>query len=194
MQSSTPSHPLDQELEDTFPASDPPSMSTPSIATTRDSAQGVSPESGWLDLYCIRPAPAHGPVAGSDPGGGALLDSGAAQVRFGTSAALALLHHIAERRHVSKRVRLISARVELTQIATSSASPGGESPHAPPNDSIARGNPPPGVPGRFAQSTLSPADREVLWDTTHADADALRVVSQTTFDLDPRLLETWVEP
>lgn len=178
-------NPIDQDLKDTFPASDPPAHSTPSGQTRPDGDREVS-DTAWIDLYRVehpdggRDAASLGSVADLATGG---------ELRFGTSPALALLHHLVDASGAASRVCLVSARVELAQLATLAVAPPAGEPRKSveaktPLDEHAAGQ----RPGRLVPSELSPADREVFWNAGHPDAGALSIVSRTVFDLDPRLL------
>jgi len=60
---------LDKALADTFPASDPPSQTSPSVATP-SSAFIAGKETGELRIYrVIEPSQAHAPFAPADTGG-----------------------------------------------------------------------------------------------------------------------------
>jgi hypothetical protein len=186
MQSPSSRHSVDQELEDTFPASDPPSMSTPSTATKLEGRDEPSADAGWIDLYRVDDANTQASVTAGDIGGNAVLQRNESEIRFGTSAALALLNYLANQGTLTSHVSLIRARAELSRI--SAAPQIGENPHATGQSFPARTSTVTDAPGRFVVSDLSPADREVLWKLGHEDAGELRVLSNTTFELDPRLL------
>lgn len=181
-------HLVDQELEDTFPASDPPSMSTPSTATTRNASPELDPGAGWIDLYRVEPD-GRDADAGGLPSIAHRVDAG--PVCFGTSAALALLHHLVEGDASATRVCIVSARVALDRIDSFAIAPPASEPRRSDENAsplAQRGEAPAHRPGRFRPSTLSPADREVVWDPTHPDAGTLSIVARTVFDLDPRLV------
>lgn len=183
--SRTPNPALDNALDDTFPASDPPSRTAPSTVGT---AQANVSETAWIDLFRIESADtrpddddAHLPAVTHIGDTGPLC--------FATSAALALLHHLVETPQPARRVCLVSARVDLAHIDSFAIAPPGVEPGKsveadPPLD---RQQPPAQRPGRFRPSALSPADREVVWDTAHPEAGVMQIVSRTVFDLDPRL-------
>lgn len=188
MQSPSSPHCIDQELEDTFPASDPPSMSAPSIATTTPGPVDTEQSGGWIDLYRIETADALRDAHTSVTRDEAVLAQATSELRFGTSAALALLHYLVEQGVASDRVRLVRVRAELTRISTHA--PIGDRPPMTSDASfIADTRTKRSLPGRFIQSTLSPADREVIWEMAHDDSGELRVISETIFLLDPQLLE-----
>lgn len=178
------SHAVDRELEDTFPASDPPSMSTPSTATTRSEDPASRDDAiAWIDLYRIEEASPAGAIPNPDVAAIG-KDAGGTQ-NFATSAALALLHHLVNPASHDARVCLLRTRVPLERIdsvaiASRATRPGLSDDAAAPAPAV--------FPGCFRQSTLSPAEREVLWDTEHPDAGEMRVVSRTVFQLDERLV------
>ncbi len=179
-------HALDRDLDETFPASDPPAASTPSTATTRtaDGEADAGNDVGeidethaiWIDLYRVEAADA--PPSGGGP------------VLYGTSGALALLHYLVDAATPARRVRIESVRVSRAQIDSFAIAPaaGGARRSNEARAPADRDGPLAAKPGRFVPSALSPADRDVVWDTAHPDAGALRVVARTTFALDPRLL------
>lgn len=178
-------NPIDQDLADTFPASDPPAHSTPSGQPRPGEGREVS-DTAWIDLYRIE-SPDDGDGAATL---GTIADlAQAGELRFATSPALALLHHLADAQVASPRVCLISARVALAQMETLAVTPASGQPRTSmeartPLDEDA----PASRPGRLVPSELSPADRDVFWDAGHPDAGALSIVARTVFDLDPRLL------
>lgn len=178
-------NPIDQDLADTFPASDPPTHSTPSGQPRPGEGREVS-DTAWIDLYRIDT-----PDGGAgDASLGTIADlAQAGELRFATSPALALLHHLADAQVATPRVCLVSARVDLSQMETLAVTPASGQPRTSmeartPLDEAA----PASRPGRLVPSELSPADREVFWHAGHPDAGALSIVARTVFDLDPRLL------
>lgn len=178
-------NPIDQDLEDTFPASDPPAHATPSGQARPDEGRAVS-ETAWIDLYRIEDANS----AHNQSSLGSVFDlAKTGELRFSTSPALALLQHLVEAREASPRVTLVSGRVDLAQMDTLAVAPTSGAPRKSVEArSPADEDAPAQRPGRLVPSELSPADREVFWNAGHPDAGALRIVSRTVFDLDPRLL------
>lgn len=146
---------------------------------------GAVSETAWIDLYRIEAT-----TGRSGPGHPHTIDDLTERgvLRFCTSPALALLHHLVTAEGGASRVCLVSARVDLVQLDTLANTP----PSGHPRRSVEARTPrdddaPASRPGRLVQSTLSPADREVLWDAGHPSAGALSIVARTVFDLDPRL-------
>ncbi|ATD66359.1 hypothetical protein CNR27_01940 [Luteimonas chenhongjianii] len=178
-------NPIDQDLEDTFPASDPPAHSTPSGQPRPGEGRQLS-DTAWIDLYRIDTS-ARGAEEATLGTIADLAETG--ELLFGTSPALALLQHLADGGGSAPRVCLVSGRVELARLDTFAVKPASGQPRASMEAQSPLDDDAPATrPGRLVPSALSPADREVFWDAGHPDAGALSIVSRTVFNLDPRLL------
>lgn len=90
---SVESHDLDKALRDTFPASDPPSMTTPTAATP--SSQYIAPGgSGPLRVYRVIEARQAAQPFGADTAGGRWTHPGVGCVYASLSPAAALLEYL----------------------------------------------------------------------------------------------------
>lgn len=157
---------IDQDLEDTFPASDPTAHATPSERARSDAGRDVS-DTAWIDLYRIE-IPNDG---ATDASFGTTTDFAQhGELRFSPAPALARLQYLVDAPSGASRVCLVSARAESTEAGT----PLDEDAHAQRS-------------GQLFPSELSPADREVFWNAGRPGGGALCIVARTVFDPEPRL-------
>lgn len=98
----TPKDDLDKALDDSFPASDPPSMTTGTTATPTEphTAASTDPQAAYLQVFRVVKAPEADAPFGEQPhyGSGRWSSEGTPVVYASTTEACAILEHLAHAR------------------------------------------------------------------------------------------------